>query len=133
MNGIALFPRLLLALQCNYTQAAVLCALLFRHAASTPIAISWAELAQQTPHTTRSTVSRAVAELVRLGLVLEVADESMPWNAPKKYKVPVEALAALLDAPMPDFPVLPGVTPIPALDAIAASLLKQNLEATFDD
>lgn len=133
MNSTTLFPRLLIALQCNYPQTAVLCALMFRHAATTPISISWAELAAQTPHTTRSTVSRAVAELIHLGLVLEVSDDSTPWNAAKQYKVQLDALAALLDAPMPDFPVLPGVTQIPAFDALAASLVQPTNEATFDD
>lgn len=116
------FARILFALDGRTSHASVLYALLYRHAASRDVPLSWNEIASLSPGLKRLTAVRALADLVALGLVSEHRDPNVPPNTPRRYRVHMDRLEALLRQPLPEAVVIPGITPIPALDELAKRL-----------
>ena len=122
MSQHELFPRLFWRLGGNHSQTSVLYALLHRHAGKHEVPLSWRDISAHCPVLTRMTVARALADLVTLGLVSEHRDPNVPPNMPRRYRVHMDRLEALLRQPLPEAVVIPGITPIPALDELAERL-----------
>lgn len=123
-----LFPRLLVALKGHSAQLCALYALLYRHGAHHDVAVSYRDFTSLNPMLTRMTAVRALADLVALGLVSEHRDPNVPPNNPRRYRVHMDRLEALVRQPLPEAVVIPGITPIPALDELAERLSHSEQE-----
>ena len=115
--------RLLWALRGNWAQLSVVCLLLYRHAAEHSVPLSWREAVRHCPWLSRMTVARALSDLADRGLLEARADPNAPSNAPRRYRVDIARLAALLAEPLPSGQVVPGLTPNPALAALGERFL----------
>ena len=106
--------HVLCALGGDYAAAAVLLALLQLHADRGFVKASYRALGAQCAKLPFKVVERALRRLASAGLV---EARSQP-NVVGSYRVDAEALRALIATPLPENVLIPGITPIPALQRL---------------
>ncbi len=99
--------------------ANVLTVLLYRHAGYGFEPLTYREISGLCMALGRDAVSRALDDLIAMGLVEQQFDFA---TSPRRYRVDMDRLEAVLREPLPDVPVIPGITPIPALQDLAERL-----------
>lgn len=115
----SVFCRLLVHFKGRMLHANVLTVLLYRHAADGFESLTYREIGNLCLANEKNSVRRAIEELIDMGLVEQRYDFA---TSPRKYRVDMDRLEALLREPLPDVPVIPGITPIPAFDELAERL-----------
>jgi len=127
------FAKLLHALDQNLAQTTVLLTVIHRHGTTHDIELSWSELAQLSPGLARSTAHRAMTALIQMGIVLDKTPETAHTNATRRFRVQIDKLRQLLQKPLPEAAVLPGITHIPALDELVVSISHNQPEVIHND
>ena len=121
----SVFCRLLVQFNGRMLHANVLTVLLYRHAADAFESMTYREIGSLCLANAKNSVSRALDDLIAMGLVEQRYEFA---TSPRKYRVDMDRLEALLREPLPDVPVIPGITAIPAFDELAERLSRPVTE-----
>ena len=108
--------RSLCALDGDYAAVVVLLALLQLHADRGFVRASYRKLGAQCAHLPFKVVERALRRLLAAGLLEARAQP----NVAGSYRVDAGALRDLISKPLPAALLIPGITPIPALQRLFA-------------
>ncbi len=118
--GATAYCRLLVHMEGHDERATVLSALLFRHASMVFVTLTYRHISALCLSTSKNTVMRSMGALIESGLVEQ--EDALAATA-RRYRVDMDRLRKLLLAPLPDVRLLPGITPISALDELADECL----------
>ena len=120
-----IYCKLLSHLMGRVEHATVLSVLLYRHAGEEVATLTYREISALCMTVSRDRVSRTLDDLIAMGLVEQRYEFA---TSPRKYRVDMDRLEALLREPLPDVPVIPGITAIPAFDELAERLSRPVTE-----